>query len=506
MSWESQGIALLSASILRPLALAASAWLILRVFRVQHPASRHAVWTAVLLGVLLLPFMSVMTPHWSVAVLPPKDQGSATVRAAVRAEGPAYVTGQAPHGVIAVMEPHGSTAVMEPHGSIGSMAPPTPRAGKPAVELERPSSGTPRMNMLVVWFYLAGLLAMFAYRLAGWVLLRQVVSRSKSLRVPWLRESADVFSPVAVGVFQPAVLLPETWRDWSSETRSAVLAHEFAHLRRKDTLVAALARLLKCVLWFHPLAWWISRELAELAELACDAAALESVRDPARYSRVLLQFAQGVNGAGSRIALPGLAMADSSGLSNRIDQVFELSGGTMRRLRRPAAVLALLGLPAMCLAAMVGLGESGARLSRIQLSSLIGTPSAPVLPEVPPIPLIQRHVLAAPQSSATKPAPPPDRNALRPRFETAALEISGPPVSGELCWGGCGGPLSPYPESRNQITYRHFTLRKILLRAYDVKDWQSTPTCTMSMPRLRREPLRRSSRSCCGICWRSGSN
>jgi uncharacterized protein (TIGR03435 family) len=32
--------------------------------------------------------------------------------------------------------------------------------------------------------------------------------------------------------------------------------------------------------------------------------------------------------------------------------------------------------------------------------------------------------------------------------------------------------LSPYPESRNQITYRHFTLRKILLRAYDVKDWQ----------------------------------
>jgi uncharacterized protein (TIGR03435 family) len=52
------------------------------------------------------------------------------------------------------------------------------------------------------------------------------------------------------------------------------------------------------------------------------------------------------------------------------------------------------------------------------------------------------------------------------------VEIAGPPVSGELCWGGCGGPLSPYPESRNQITYRHFTLRKILLRAYDLKEWQ----------------------------------
>ena len=131
----------------------------------------------------------------------------------------------------------------------------------------------------------------------------------------------------------------------------------------------------------------------------------------------------------------------------------------------------------MCLAAMVGLGESGARLSRIQLSSLSSLipprmPSAPMLSQIQLNPLVRRQVLASPQTSAAKSAPRIDRNALRPRFETASVEISGPPVSGELCWGGCGGPLSPYPESRNQITYRHFTLRKILLRAYDLKDWQ----------------------------------
>jgi hypothetical protein len=347
MSWESQGIALLSASIFRPLALAASAWLILRVFRVRHPASRHAVWTAVLIGIFVLPFMSAMTPHWSVPVLPTKPQA------------PARQMAGGAHDLIAI---------------------PISPAGQPASGFERPPAKTPGpaklpgIDTLAIWFYLAGVFAMFAYRVAGWVLLWRVVSRSRRLRVPWLRESADVLSPVAIGVLRPAVLLPESWRGWSADTRSAVLAHEFAHLRRKDTLVAALARLLKCMLWFHPLAWWISRELSELAELACDAAALERVRDPARYSRVLLQFARGVNGAGSRIALPGLAMglamADPSGLSNRIDQVFELSAGTMRRLRRPAAVLALLGLPAMCLAAMVGLGESGATLSRIQLSSL----------------------------------------------------------------------------------------------------------------------------------------
>ncbi|MGA3237683.1 MAG: hypothetical protein ABSG03_15420 [Bryobacteraceae bacterium] len=49
MSWESEGIALLTASLVRPFGLAATAWLMLRALRVRHPASQHAVWTAVLI-------------------------------------------------------------------------------------------------------------------------------------------------------------------------------------------------------------------------------------------------------------------------------------------------------------------------------------------------------------------------------------------------------------------------------------------------------------------------
>src|SRR5579872_5017975 len=60
---------ILAAVFERPLALAAAAWLILRILKVRHPASRHAVWTAVLLGMLLLPVLSVMVPHWSLPLL-----------------------------------------------------------------------------------------------------------------------------------------------------------------------------------------------------------------------------------------------------------------------------------------------------------------------------------------------------------------------------------------------------------------------------------------------------
>jgi uncharacterized protein (TIGR03435 family) len=434
MSWESQAVALLSASILRPFLLAAAAWLLLLVLRVRHPASRHAVWTAVLIGIPLLPLVSVLTPHWTAILLPPKYESQA------------------------VVQPAPPVPLLDRRGSVASTPSPEPLP----VPSRARQQAIPQHTFL--WLYFAGLLAMLTYRAAGWVLLRRVLSRSTRLHEPRLRESADVVSPVAVGVFRPTVLLPVTWRNWSSTTRSAVLAHEFAHLRRGDTIASALARFVKCILWFHPLAWWISRQISELAELACDAEALQTVGDPGGYSRVLLQFAGEVKNAGYRVALPGLAIANSSELSRRIDQVFELSTGKLRRLQRPAAVLALMGVPALCAAATVGLGSAAvAVLSRGELSALLRMPSAPL---VSPIAVAQLRIPAA---SST--APVRDRSVIGPRFETASLEIAAPPISGELCWGGCGGPLSPYPESRDEITYRHFTLRKILSRAYNVKDY-----------------------------------
>lgn len=329
MNWESQGIALpialLVASLVRPFGLAAAAWLILRVLRVRHPASRHTVWTAVLIGMMLLPVVSVIAPHWK-APLPALSRKHDAAGRAI-AVGSAEFTGY----------------------------------DLPAVETGRRTAGHRAGSLsyerLAIWCYFAGLFAMVVYRVAGWALLRRVMSRSRPLRAGRLRESADVLTPVAVGVLRPAVLLPAGWRTWNTATRRAVLAHEFAHLRRHDTLISALGRCVQCVFWFHPLAWWISRKISNLAELACDAAVLERVHDPAGYSRILLEFAGAVNRAGGRVALPGLAMAASSGMGRRIDQVFELSSGTMKKLSRPGVLLAVTGVPVMCLAATVGLGE-----------------------------------------------------------------------------------------------------------------------------------------------------
>ena len=455
MNWEREMIGLLSASLLRPVLLAFAAAALLLAFRIRHPASRHAVWAAVLIGVVMVPVVSVIAPHWMAPVLP-APRASATLPSSPVAA-PAIIAASAPE--------------RNPG--------PLPRSAPRPARKQPPT---------LLWIYFAGVLAMLVYRLIGWTLLRRVVSRSRPLRSPSLRESPDVSAPVAVGLWHPVVLLPPTWRDWSIEKRTAVLAHEFAHIRRRDPLVSGLAQCAKCIFWFHPLTWWLARKLSELAELACDAAALERVPDPGTYSRILLEFASTVNRGRSRVTLPGLAMAANADMRKRIDQAFKLSAVETKKLPRPALALAIVGLPLVCLAATTELGRARAPQSKPPAPAprveepLIAqaTPSRPTAPPRQDAPARQP---AAPVRPA--PAPPaPLSTALAPvrgpHFVSGSIELAGPPVSGELCWGGCGGPGSPYPESQNEITYRHFTLRKILLRAYNLQDFQITGPPSMN--------------------------
>jgi hypothetical protein len=241
----------------------------------------------------------------------------------------------------------------------------------------------------------------------GLVLLGGMMSKSSRLRAR-LPESSEVLAPVTAGVLRPSVILPAGWREWDAKTKRAVLAHEFAHIRLRDTLTSSLTRLAKCIYWFHPLAWWISRQMSELAVLSCDAAALEKNGDPGGYSRILLGFAEKVSCAGYRTALPGLAIASRSGMSHRIDQVFELAGGNLRRLSRPGTVLALMGLPIMCIAAVVGLTAPASRVFH-QAAAVI-TPSQPVV-------IAQLQPPAAPSAQPAQPPP-----ASKPKFDVVWSE------------------------------------------------------------------------------------
>jgi beta-lactamase regulating signal transducer with metallopeptidase domain len=85
-------------------------------------------------------------------------------------------------------------------------------------------------------------------------------------------ESRLVLAPVTQ--LARNILLPVVWRRWSREKLRALLAHEVAHVQRRDLTVAFIPHLNCCLLWFHPLSCWLERTLAGTAEQAGDDIAL----------------------------------------------------------------------------------------------------------------------------------------------------------------------------------------------------------------------------------------
>lgn len=145
-----------------------------------------------------------------------------------------------------------------------------------------------------------------------WVKVLGLVASAAGVRNRWRALISDRISvPQVSGVFRPVLLLPASLLlRLPAEQVEAVLAHEFAHIRRHDYLVNLLQTAVECLLFYHPAVWWLSRRVREERELCCDAAASEYCGDRAAYARALLSLEE---------MRTGLSMAASGGsLSRRV--------------------------------------------------------------------------------------------------------------------------------------------------------------------------------------------
>ena len=135
--------------------------------------------------------------------------------------------------------------------------------------------------------------------------------------------SPAISVPLTVGWLHPRILLPDGWRCWSPAKLDAALAHELAHVERRDTLLTLLAAVNVCVYWFHPLAWMLRRRLASLAEHACDDLAITWTGQRTQYARHLLEFARSIAVDRARLVATGLSMADGGDLRTRIGAILD---------------------------------------------------------------------------------------------------------------------------------------------------------------------------------------
>ena len=86
------------------------------------------------------------------------------------------------------------------------------------------------------------------------------------------------------------VILPEALRDEVDDAQLRwILAHELAHIKRRDHLVRWLEWLASVTFWWNPVVWWARKNLRRDEEDACDALVLEHLQgQPRAYARTLL--------------------------------------------------------------------------------------------------------------------------------------------------------------------------------------------------------------------------
>ena len=116
----------------------------------------------------------------------------------------------------------------------------------------------------IIW--LAGVALMLIYTAVSYCLLRRKVSTAVLLRDN-LFQSENVDSPFVLGIIKPKIYLPFRL---DGQSLSHVIAHEQAHIHRKDHWWKPLGFLLLTIHWFNPLMWLAYILLCRDIELACD--------------------------------------------------------------------------------------------------------------------------------------------------------------------------------------------------------------------------------------------
>lgn len=139
----------------------------------------------------------------------------------------------------------------------------------------------------VLW--LAGMAALLVHALVSAGKLKRKLATAILLRDN-IYESEFVDSPFVFGVVKPNIYLP---MHMDEGTAAYVIAHEHAHLARRDHWWKVLGYLVLALHWFNPLVWVAYILFCRDIELACDEEVVKGLDGAARadYSQALLSCA-----------------------------------------------------------------------------------------------------------------------------------------------------------------------------------------------------------------------
>jgi len=256
-------------------------------------ASRHLLWTLAVIGVLVLPAVTLTLPRWSIPVTPVPSAGPAT-----------EIT-------IANLSDSESSATLANAKTLADA--PNPANQSSLGNLLNFVNLLNPLNLAVL--YVAGVVLLLGRLVVEQCKTRRLLSRTTAIEgAEWtalLREctarlgitrpvrlvgSREQTMPMTMGIWQPAIVIPSVAGMWDDDRRRAVLLHELAHVVRFDCLTQWLAEIAVAIYWPHPGTWLMARQLRVERELACDDCVIASGTEPRAYAGHLLEIAHSLGG------------------------------------------------------------------------------------------------------------------------------------------------------------------------------------------------------------------
>jgi beta-lactamase regulating signal transducer with metallopeptidase domain len=351
---------LIDASVKSAVVLAAALALV-HLLRRAEARARHALLSAALLGVLVVPVLSQVVPSWRLSLLPSFTVSRSAGAAPTAPEHSTYTPCAHATAVNDVRPPNlpSERATQPAQPPLGAQHP-TLNPTKP------PASAKVLHTHWVLWtlgVWLSGVLIVLGRLLLGLVRVGRFAREATPLTdEPWdrlaarlrahlalrrkvrLLKSDDVRIPLAWGFLRPVVLLPVNAASWSPERRRIVLLHELLHLKQNDWLMQMLAQIACAVYWFNPLTWVAVKRLYVERERACDDEVIARGTKPSEYATHLLDIAQ-LMPPGGTAPIAALAMARRSQLKGRVMSILDSSNRKRRGMTLPVLViLSMAGL------------------------------------------------------------------------------------------------------------------------------------------------------------------
>ena len=300
------------------------AYAIAAAFRHKSAAMRHTVWTAGLMGALIIPFCSITLPSWQSSVF---GNAEKFLQSFVPAKQAAVSSEPLPNSPANVQA--------ESSSRLDSVPKHEANAGAPAPKRAWPAWSSRSWTQIGVAIWLAGAAIGILMMLIGALRLAWVAFHAEPVRDPrWIELAEDVRRllglrrPVRLlqspshflgtwGILTPRVLLPANAAEWTDDRAWMVLGHELAHIQRHDWVVQVLAEAARAIYWFNPVFWLAYSRLRRESEHACDDTVVRMGAGGTQYAEELLELARTLHDENHSHS-PILAMAQPSHLERRM--------------------------------------------------------------------------------------------------------------------------------------------------------------------------------------------